>query len=243
MIISTAQTKPIAGNVEENIEQHLELIDYAIQSNSDVIVFPELSLTGYEPTLAKKLATTSSDSRFDTFQSISDKNKLTIIIGCPIRDDSAIHIGSIIFQPNTSRKTYLKKHLFHTETTHFEAKDSVTTFSINGQTIAPAICYEISVQEHQEFAYADKFEFYLASVVEDEKLIAKAFEKMSNISKRYHVISLMSNCIGLSGGYQCGGHSAIWNEKGELVVKLNQTVIEISTYNTETRTTKTVKKA
>ena len=83
---------------------------------------------------------------------------------------------------------------------------------------------------------------HIAGNVEDEKLIPKAFEKVSNISKRYNVISLMSNCIGLSGGYRCGGHSAIWNEKGELVVKLCQEVIGTSTYNTETRTTKTVKK-
>ena len=31
MIISTAQTKPIAGHIEKNIEQHLELIELANQ--------------------------------------------------------------------------------------------------------------------------------------------------------------------------------------------------------------------
>jgi len=58
MKICIAQTTPIKGDIEKNIENHKKLIALSIQENADIIVFPELSLTGYEPKLVKELATT-----------------------------------------------------------------------------------------------------------------------------------------------------------------------------------------
>ena len=56
MRIAIAQIAAIKGNIEKNIENHLKWIKLAIQNNAGVLVFPELSLTGYEPELAEILA-------------------------------------------------------------------------------------------------------------------------------------------------------------------------------------------
>ncbi len=45
--ISIAQFIPTLGNLEKNLEKHLYYIDQALKAGSDLIVFPELSLTGY----------------------------------------------------------------------------------------------------------------------------------------------------------------------------------------------------
>jgi predicted amidohydrolase len=50
--IAVAQTVPIRGDVDANIEQHLRLIRVAAQEQAQVLVFPELSLTGYEVDIA-----------------------------------------------------------------------------------------------------------------------------------------------------------------------------------------------
>ena len=70
MKLAVAQTRPEAGNIDKNIEIHKSLIANAIANNVDLIVFPELSLTGYEPNLAKQLATDQNDHRLDIFQNI-----------------------------------------------------------------------------------------------------------------------------------------------------------------------------
>ena len=57
MKICIAQTAPIKGNVSANIEAHLNFIELALTLNAEAIFFPELSLTSYEPKLAKELAT------------------------------------------------------------------------------------------------------------------------------------------------------------------------------------------
>ena len=49
MKISVAQTKPVKGNIESNIDHHKKIIDLAVSYETDIIVFPELSITGYEP--------------------------------------------------------------------------------------------------------------------------------------------------------------------------------------------------
>ena len=45
--IAVAQINPALGDVEKNIKKHLSFIDKAIKKKADLIVFPELSLTGY----------------------------------------------------------------------------------------------------------------------------------------------------------------------------------------------------
>ncbi|MBL8695023.1 MAG: carbon-nitrogen hydrolase [Planctomycetes bacterium] len=45
--ILLAQTAPALGNVERNLEQHLAILKRAAKERADLVVFPELSLTGY----------------------------------------------------------------------------------------------------------------------------------------------------------------------------------------------------
>ena len=71
MKICVAQTRPIKGDIQSNIDNHKKLIDLAVSYGADTVIFPELSLTGYEPELSKKLATNKDDSRFDDFQKLA----------------------------------------------------------------------------------------------------------------------------------------------------------------------------
>ena len=45
--LALAQINTVLGNVEKNLEKHLALIDQAQAACTDLLVFPELSLTGY----------------------------------------------------------------------------------------------------------------------------------------------------------------------------------------------------
>ena len=111
MKISIAQIRPIKGDILANTDKHRMLIELASSLKATSIFFSELSLSGYEPELAIELATNQDDSRFDTFQRISDTNKITIGLGMPTKTNIGIQISMIIFQPNTPRQTYSKQQL------------------------------------------------------------------------------------------------------------------------------------
>jgi predicted amidohydrolase len=49
------------GDIQRNIEHHKNFIALAGSYGVDTVIFPELSLTGYEPALAKALATHTDD--------------------------------------------------------------------------------------------------------------------------------------------------------------------------------------
>jgi predicted amidohydrolase len=71
MKICAAQLKPRAGDFEYNLHKHIELVEKAIDQGIDLVLFPELSLTSYEPSLAKALSTLAQNPRLNTLQAMS----------------------------------------------------------------------------------------------------------------------------------------------------------------------------
>lgn len=124
MKICVAQTKPIKGDIQSNIDNHKKLIDLATFNKADTVIFPELSITGYEPELSKELATNQDDSRFDDFQMIADTKQITIGVGVTTKNNTGICISMILFQPYKARQTYLKKYL-HSDEEVFLLADKV----------------------------------------------------------------------------------------------------------------------
>lgn len=147
MKICVVQAESIRGNIQGNTDNHKKLVDFAVSNGAEIIIFPELSLTGYEPDLAAELATNRDDSRFDDFQMISDTKRVTIGVGVPTRSSAGVCISMILFHPHSERQLYSKAYLHADEEPFFVSGQNSTTF-ISGTRIALAICYEISVPEH-----------------------------------------------------------------------------------------------
>ena len=223
MKICVAQTKPVTGDIAANIEYHKTFISLAAANGGDVIIFPELSLTGYEHSLAKQLATHATDNRFDTFQQLSDTKQITIGIGVPIKSAGGIHISMVLFQPNKPRQVNSKKYLHADEEPFFVSGNNISGLTINDTPIALAICYEIAVPQHAESASKSGAQVYIASVAKTVKGVEKARTGLSDIANKYGMTVLLSNCIGMCEDGECGGRSAAWNNKGILLGELNDT--------------------
>lgn len=232
MKICLAQTKPVKGDVKANISHHVQLIRLALQQGADTIIFPELSITGYEPTLAKALATTPGDSRFSVFQNISDTNNLTIIIGVPLQTTEGITISLLLFQPHQQRERYAKQFL-HPDEEPFFVSGQLKSY-LHGDT-ALAICYELSVPEHAEKARESGAKLYLASVAKTAEGVNKATGRLAAIAKQYSMTALMVNCIGPCDGVICGGRSAAWDNKGNLLGQLPADKEGLLVLDTDTR--------
>jgi len=221
MRIGIGQTNPQKGDIEKNIVQHIKLLNIAIHRNADLMIFPELSLTGYEPELAEDLATTSDDKRLDVFQEICDLNKIVIGVGLPTKENDNLFISMIIFQPKRERVTYSKQYLYPTQVCHFTPGQKQIYLNIGDSIIAPAICYDLSNPEHSKKAYEDNANIYIASVLSDVDDIDSDIKKLSAIACKYEMIVFMANFIGQSGGFECAGKTSIWNKEGNIVGQLN----------------------
>jgi predicted amidohydrolase len=220
MKIAIAQIEVTKGNIEKNLEHHIKWVKQAIRNKADMVVFPELSLTGYEPALAERLATNQDDTRLDEMQSLSDNNMITIGVGLPTRKERKIYISMIIFQPHKERITYSKQYLYPPEKSIFTAAKNPLVLHIESEIISPAICYETSNKEHYEYANLNNATIYIASVLSSIQGIDHELKTLSDIARDNNMITFMTNYVGKSGGYECAGKSSVWNDRGELIGQL-----------------------
>jgi predicted amidohydrolase len=232
MRIGVAQTRPFKGDVLRNIETHLRLIELAGRAQADMIVFPELSITGYEPELAAVLSTTAEDVRLDIFETLSERYSMTIGVGIPETDKAGVRITEVIFQPGRPRQTYSKQYLHSDEEPYFICGREAGF--LRGGRIALAICYELSVPAHSEQARQGGAEVYLVSVAKTRAGMERAAETLAGIAQRYSMTVLVSNCVGHCDNFDCGGGSAAWNREGVKLGELDGLAEGILVLDTET---------
>jgi predicted amidohydrolase len=221
MKIGLAQLRPFKGDLKKNIVAHKRLLDVAILKEADVVVFPELSLTGYEPKLCKELASHQDDERLDDFQTLSDTHRMTICVGMPTKSSSGVRISMIIFQPGQPRLTYSKQHLHVDELPYFIPGEEQIILTTHNKKVAPAICYESLLPEHSASVHKSGAQIYLASVAKSSNGIYKAFKHYPEIARQYSMIVAMSNCIGPCDDFESVGKSSIWNKEGILLGQLD----------------------
>ena len=220
MRIVAVQTRPVPGDVEANLEGHLRAIARAASDGAGLVVFPELSLTGYEPTLAAELAMTPDDERLDRLQRASDEHGIAVAAGLPLVGPDGVHIGTALFRPGADPLTFCKHHLHPDEEPFFVPGEGLRVHELGGTRLAFAICYEISVPEHAARAATDGASVYLASVAKTAAGVAGAIDTLARVAQHHRMTVLMANCVGACDGSVCAGRSSAWTAAGGLRAQL-----------------------
>jgi len=236
MKICLAQLQSSKGDVQKNIKNHIRLIKKAIQLKADLIVFPELSIIGYEPELAKELAASIDDELFDPFQKLSDQNKITIGVGMPTPSTDGVRISLLIFQPNKDRLVYSKQILHDDELPYFVQGDTQEYITVDQTKIAFGICYESLQREHFINTHHNGAEIYIASVSKPNRGIEKANSHFPSIAREFNTPVLMANSIGFCDNFMSVGKSAVWNKNGALLAQLDEAYEGLIVYDTNTET-------
>ncbi|NHF67533.1 carbon-nitrogen hydrolase family protein [Xanthomonas hortorum] len=217
MKLIAAQISSIPGEIGKNISKHLDVIRLAASKDADVLVFPELSLTGYKPRLAGALAAHPTDRCFDEFQVLSNRHGMLIAVGAPTKGTKGTEISMICFQPGLERTIYSKQQLHLDELPFFTPATEQRVLRHADQVLAPAICYESLQASHAEQAAASGAGVYLASVAKSERGVTSAYSHYPKIAEKHSMTVLMANCVGPADTFIGAGRSAIWSSDGDLV--------------------------
>jgi predicted amidohydrolase len=227
MVIAAAQTKPFK-NTKENIQDHIRLIELAAKENVQLIIFPEMSLTGYERERADELSFSIDDSRLEILKEKAVFHQIMIVAGAPIKIGSQLHIGSFIFLPDSTISIYTKQFLHQGEELFFSPNfDYNPTIQLKNELISFAICADITNPVHPENAYRNRTTLYLASIFYTPNGIDEGHQQLSDYAKKYAMKILMANYGGPSYKYEAGGKSAFWNNTGELVSQIEKQTDEL----------------
>jgi predicted amidohydrolase len=219
--LAAAQTVPVGGDVDANIDRHLRIVRVAAERGARVLVFPELSLTGYEPDHAADLAFTLRDVRLAPLVAAASRDGMTLIVGAPVRLNGRLHIGAFVLGPTRPPILYTKHHLGEGEGAVFSAGDRDPLIDVDGMPMSVAVCADANHPSHPADAASRGAEVYLVSTL----ITLDEFEHKSGYLRAYaarHAMPVVfANYGGPSGGLDAGGRSAIWSESGALLVQLD----------------------
>ncbi|MFI5211464.1 MAG: nitrilase-related carbon-nitrogen hydrolase [Ignavibacteria bacterium] len=117
--VSVAQINPVLGDIDRNIKKHLEFIDKAIKKKADMIIFPELSLTGYSiKDLNMELAIDPYNS--PVLKPLRDiSRKITIVCG-GIEEDTNYGIFNSAFYIEEGKVKFTHKKVYPPDYGMFE---------------------------------------------------------------------------------------------------------------------------
>ena len=148
MKIAAAQISSVLGNLEKNIEHHLKYCDEAIKNKTDMIVFPELSLTGYSLkdinfTIAVNIAKTK------LLDKLKEKSKkISIICGLAEEDENfAIYNSGILISDGeikfSHRKIYPPTYGLFEEFRYFSRGNECRAYNTKFGKIGLLVCEDL----------------------------------------------------------------------------------------------------
>ncbi|MEV4947432.1 carbon-nitrogen hydrolase family protein [Streptomyces sp. NPDC053755] len=221
MIVAAAQFTPVAGDIEANVRTMAELIRSAGADGARLVVFPELALTGYEPTLVHRdagLRLAEDDERLVPLRDACRSAAAAAVVNGPVRTaDGRPGITSLVLGPDGGLLTrYDKRRLYGLEREVFAAGERDGRFALDGVRFALATCYDNRFPEVAERAAADGCRVYLASSV--LTLDNDSFEKVYPVRARdFGLDVVLSNVLGRNETGECGGASGAWGPDGERI--------------------------
>ncbi len=219
--IAAAQTIPVKGNILENIKRHEKLIKYAAEKEVDILLFPELSLTGYELELAADQAMSFFDERLHPLMDLSRNHKMVIITGAPVRIDMRLYIGAFILSPDGSLSLYLKHHLHSGEEKVFQPGHLNPMIYSGSDKASIAICADLANPEHAAEAARNESTIYLTGAFITPEGYSKDSHLLKKYARKYNMGVVLANFGGESGGFMSAGMSAIWSDAGQKVAGLD----------------------
>jgi predicted amidohydrolase len=218
--IAAAQSISIAGDIAANVLTHMRFIAAAHRAGVDLLVFPELSLCGYELPLLRDCLLHAEDIRLAPIRNMARETGMTVVVGAPVHHGtgSVPAIGAIIFFPDGRHAVYCKQHLHPGEDQFAAAGDAAgLKYDLNGVSFSLAICADTAHEQHARNAATAGAPLYLAGVLVSEGGYAADTARMQHYAASLGLGVLMANHGGPSGGYVSAGKSAFWAPGGNLV--------------------------
>ena len=218
--IAAAQVASIRGDIDRNIATHVAAIAAAAERDVSVLVFPELSLTGYEIDLSAELAMSATDPRLDPLHNLAHQFQIEVVVGAPLRNEGEKPwLGAIVMSADGTTRTYSKMHLGGSEPTCFTPGEAPLVFTVRGHTTGIAICADASQPSHPLTCANAGAGIYAAGVFLNAEWYVTDAPRLANYAARHGMLVLMANHADSVGTYRSVGKSAAWAPDGRLLAQ------------------------
>ncbi len=230
--IALAQIRPRLGDLKWNLEHHLEAAERALKSGAGIVVFPELSMTGYSVRdLNAELAMSRDDKFFEPIRSLS--RKVSIAVGSIIRDDAGGIRNALMYFEDASLKhvhfkMYLPTYGIFEEQRYFLPGKKVQAFDTKFGRIGLLVCedlwhvslpYLLAVQGARLILGAAASPTRLSGGAESHPGFEANSEQHKSFARLLSVYLAFVNRVGFEDGVNFWGGSEIISPHGESIAR------------------------
>lgn len=214
LVLAVAQPPVVPLDVARNAVTHAAAVH---ASAARLVVFPEMSLTGYEmdaPLLAE------DDPRLGPLVAACAATDTIALAGAPV---DGPHIAMLAIDRDGARVVYRKQHPHHTEE-RFAPGPGPAVFEVDGWRLGLAICRDTSIPSHAAEVAALGMDAYVAGAVDRPEAANRVAEKARHIATTHHVWVAFSSFAGPTGGEftETAGRSGIWSPDGSVAARAGQ---------------------
>ncbi len=221
--VAVAQLTSLPGDVASNVARHAELIGRAQREGARVVVFPELSLTGYELDAIgrdPRLTLAADDDRLRPLAEACRASDCVAVVGAPVSRGGRRLLGAVAVDALGVREVYAKQHVAAEEAPFFEAGDRDAIVEVDGRRLALAICLDSAHPEHAERCRAAGADAYLVGAMfleGEEHMLA---QRMAARARSFGLWVGLAQHAGPTGDGPACGRSGFWAPDGRAIVQL-----------------------
>jgi len=216
LIIAVAQPLCMPYDVAANAATHAATV---CSAGARVVVFPELSLTGYE---LDAPAITVEDPRLTPIVEACAEAGSVALAGAPVHGEAGrAHIAMLAIDGTGATVAYRKMRLGGAEPNRFSPGSRPAVLNVDGWRLGLAICKDTGIPQHASETAALGIDAYVAGVLESADGAAILDERARRVAANHHVWVAVASFAGSTGGgyAQAAGCSSIWTSDGVVIAR------------------------
>lgn len=231
MRLVLAQADSALGDVDENLERAKEILREGAAEGADLVVFPELFLTGYSISdVARDIAIEAGDDRLAALTAAAG-DSTAALIGFVERGprmeryNSAAYLegGDVV---HVHRKAHLATYDIWEEAKHFTGGSSLEAFDSSLGRLATLICYDLWHPELVFLAVQDGAQVLLVPANSIQRQFSEEADNQRYWNEITRFYASMFECfvvfvnrVGVEGALTFWGGSHVVDPRGRLVAE------------------------
>ncbi|MCR4428675.1 MAG: carbon-nitrogen hydrolase [Caldiserica bacterium] len=227
--VGIAQISPKLGDLDFNLLKHFEYVEKAKEEKVDLLIFPELSLTGYFlQDLSREIALRLDDPNLEGLKRAS--REISLVVGLAEKSDGFPYISALYLEGgevvHVHRKVYLPTHGMFEDGKYFARGSNIRAFDSRFGRAGLLICRDswhlssgyILAQDGAKFLIlinASPVRGVKGDVPDPDPMLKKLFSVYAYYLNLY---LFFAHRVGCEDGLCFYGGSAIFNPLGQVEV-------------------------
>jgi NAD+ synthase (glutamine-hydrolysing) len=226
MRIALAQINTIVGDLDGNAKKVIEYIEKAKGKDADLVIFPELTITGYPPKDLLLKPSFIKTNRAKLEEIIRKTKDISVIVGFVDAIGESIYNAAAFLRDKEligiQHKTHLPNYDVFDEKRYFAPAREILLFELNGLKFGINICEDMWVDDGPTDIQTEKGADLIVNVSASPFYAGKTKmrgELIARRAKENHVPIVYVNLVGGQDDLIFDGRSYVFNKEGLLIAQ------------------------